>query len=282
MDQWFETLFVCLLVSKASGIQIEANALTKVNGSVFVEFTPNMMTKTIDINRYNLELGGTTSLVFEVKACRNGHVLLSNYGVQNSSKPLYDILLGHNFDRSFIAYRADDSSDQASGHYSEFNTPKILNCNVFLPFWISWAGEFIKFGKGFTVGENTVGNYVHINHFEVRKIGVLTSHGQLGEWKVQLEVSDKFAGYFDSCYMNDTKADMVVVNDMQCSEIRCATLCGLLKSCMGYNFNSSMNRCELLSFGSDVVTDIPNHSEGGWRFYSKCYNGKTACLGCYF
>ena len=35
-------------------------------------------------------------------------------------------------------------------------------------------------------------------------------------------------------------------------------------------------------FDSNVVTDIPNHIEAGWRFYTKCYNGKSACLGCCF
>ncbi|VDI39559.1 Hypothetical predicted protein [Mytilus galloprovincialis] len=91
-----------------------------------------------------------------------------------------------------------------------------------------------------------------------------------------------FAGYFDSCSMNDTKSELVVLDAIECSEMMCATRCKLSNPCMGYNFNNAMHRCELLSFGSNIVTDIPHHIEDGWRFYSKCYNGKTACLGCYF
>ncbi|VDI07989.1 Hypothetical predicted protein [Mytilus galloprovincialis] len=108
------------------------------------------------------------------------------------------------------------------------------------------------------------------------------SHDKICQDKSLFDIVDNFTGYFDSCSMDNTKSDMVVIDDIKCSEMRCTTSCGMSKTCMGYNFNSAMNRCELLWFGSDVVTDIPHHIEAGWRFYSKCYNGKTACLGCYF
>ncbi|CAC5362842.1 unnamed protein product [Mytilus coruscus] len=233
------------------------------------------MNYTIDINRYNLDLSGITSLLFKIKACDSAHVLLSTSDVRNSSKPLSEIIMGYFSDSSYIIYRAE------STHDTWFSIPNILNCTVYLPFWISWASGDIELGTGVVVGEDILGNLKKTNHFEVRSIGVFTDRGTLGNWTIQVEVSDKFAGYFDSCSMSNTKSDVVVVDDIKCSGIRCATICGMSNTCMGFNFNSVMKRCELLSFGSNVVTDIPHHTEDDWRFYSKCYNRKTACLGCY-
>ncbi|XP_076115738.1 uncharacterized protein LOC143083365 [Mytilus galloprovincialis] len=282
-EQMFEILLLFFLTSKAGGVQITTNVSTKVDGDyVNAVNTADIMDYTIDINRYNLGLSGITSLVFKIKACRWAHVLLSSSDVRNSSEPLYEIIIGYDNILSFIVYRTNDSLHPESRKYEHFYTRYILNCTVYIPFWISWAGGEIKLGTGVVVGEHVLGNLTNTDQFEVRSIGVFTDFYTLGNWTIQLEVSDKFSGYFDSCSMDNTKSDMVVVGDITCSEMRCATSCGMSKTCMGYNFNSAMNRCELLWFRSDVVTDIPHHIEAGWRFYSKCFNGKTACLGCYF
>ncbi|XP_063416192.1 uncharacterized protein LOC134697835 [Mytilus trossulus] len=261
-------------------VHITTNVSTKVNDYVDALGTADIMNYAIDISRCNLDLSGITSLMFEIKACDNGHVLLSNSYVRDSSKPLYEILIGEDNYYSVIFYRTDDSLEPGSYIFNQSNTYNILNCNVYLPFWISWADGDIKLGTGILVDENVLVSFMNPHHFEVRSIGVFTSHYKLGIWTIQVEVSDKFTGYFDSCSMENTKSDMVVVDAIKCSAMRCATSCGMSKTCMGYNFNSAMNRCELLSFESNVVTDIPNHLEAGWRFYSKCNNGKTACLGC--
>ncbi|CAC5362839.1 unnamed protein product [Mytilus coruscus] len=266
-------IYVCLYIE---GLQITTNVSTQVSGTVESWHTPDIMNYTNDVNRYNLDLSGITSLMIKLKACHSAHVLLSNSVVRNSSKPLYEIIISYFYDTSYIVYRAEGSLD------TDFSTPDILNCTVYLPFWIRWADGDIKLGTGIVVGDHVLGNFKNADHFVVRSIGVLTDRGSLGKWNIKIEVSDKFAGYFDSCSMSNTKSDVVVVDDIKCSGIRCATSCGLSKTCMGFNFNSARNRCELLSFGSNVVTDIPHHIEAGWRFYSKCYNEKTACLGCYF
>ncbi|CAC5372528.1 unnamed protein product [Mytilus coruscus] len=265
------------------GIHIVNNVLTEDSGYKKASEIVDIMNYTIDINRYNLDLKGIT-LVFEVKACVSVHILLSSSDIQNSSLPLYEIRLGGwQNTKSHILYRAGNSLTDESMHLTTVDTPNILNCTVYLPFWISYTGGHIGYGTGLLVGENTLSNVINTNQVEVRGIGVLVSYNydRSAEWKIQLE--DKFAGRFDSCSMDNNKADMAVVDDIQCpSQIECATRCGLSKTCMGYNFNSALNRCELLWFKSDVVTDIPHHIEAGWRFFSKCFNGITACLGCYF
>ncbi|VDI24038.1 Hypothetical predicted protein [Mytilus galloprovincialis] len=272
---YFASVFSC---ASPGGVHIRTNVSTKVNAFVSALNAPNITNYAIDISRCSLDLSGITSLMFEIKACANGNILLSNSNVRNSSKPLYEILIGDSNYYSIIAYRTDDSFERGSYMYNESITRDILNCTVYLPFWISWADGDIKLGTGILVDQNVLVSLMNPHHFEMRSIGVLTSHYKLGKWTIQVE--DKFTGYFDSCSMDNTKSDMAVVGAITCSAMRCATSCGMSKTCMGYNFNSAINRCELLSFESNVVTDIPNHLEAGWRFYSKCNNGKTACLGC--
>ncbi|XP_063418874.1 uncharacterized protein LOC134701669 [Mytilus trossulus] len=275
---------VCVTAQQENTLLIRVQITTNLstNGNVDSMHPADIMNYTIDVNRYSLDLNGITSLVLEINTCTWARVLLSSSGVRNSSEPFYDIVfINNNFDYFFlyIAYRTDDSEKYK---YKRFVHQIEMNCTMYLPFWISWAGGDIIFGTGINVSANVLGNVTNTNNFEVRSIGVFTHGHEERNWKIQIEVSDKFAGYFDSCSMDNTKSDMVVVGEIKCSEMRCATSCGMSKTCMGYNFNSAMNRCELLWFGSDVVTDIPHHTEAGWKFYSKCFNGKTACLGCYF
>ncbi|CAG2205170.1 unnamed protein product [Mytilus edulis] len=237
------------------------------------------MDYTIDVNKYNLELSGITSLVFELKRCGRAHVLLSSSDVRNSAKPLYEFDIGNKDYSTYIIYRSDDSLDPESRNYVNFLTPNIYDCTVYLPFWISWAEGEIKLGTGIVVGENVLGYLTNSPHFEVKAIGVLTDYGRLGNWRIYFD--DKLTGYFDSCSMNNTKSDLVVVDHMTCSTLECAMSCDMSRTCIGFNFNSAITRCELLSFGSDFVTDIPHHIEAGWKFYSQCLKKKTACLGCF-
>ncbi|XP_052059521.1 uncharacterized protein 5-like [Mytilus californianus] len=280
-----EILMLCLHVFTTRGVHIMNTVSTPNSGQgISSRRTHDIMKYSTDINKYNLDLGGMTSLMYEVKACKDAFVLLSNSDVKNSSKPLYEIQFGNSFNKkSRILYRINDSLDVGSRYMQYINSLNILNCNMYLPFWISWAGGKISYGTGLVVDENMLDSWISTNQFAVKGIEVYTSFSETGDWKIHIEVSDKFAGRFDSCSMVNHMADMVVVDDIQCpSHIECATRCGLFKICMGYNFNSALNRCEVLAFGAEIVTDIPHHIEAGWTFYSKCYNGNTACLGCYF
>lgn len=112
------------------------------------------MNCSIDINSYNLDLSGITSLVFEIKRCGRAHVILSSSDVRNSSEPLYGISIGYKTYKTFITYRADDSLDSESRNYVSFLNPNILNCTVYQTFWVSWSDGDIKLGTGNVVGEN--------------------------------------------------------------------------------------------------------------------------------
>ncbi|CAG2253174.1 unnamed protein product [Mytilus edulis] len=262
------------------GVHITTTVSTQVDGMICSWYIPDIMDYTIDVNKYNLDLSGITSLVFELKTCGRAHILMSSSDVRNSAEPMYEIDIGFDTHKTYIIHRADDSLDSGSRMFSKFLTSNIFNCSVYLPLWISWADGDIKLGTGSVVDENVLEYLTSAPQFEVKAIGVLTDYGMLGSLKIQFE--DNFIGYFDSCSMDNTKSDMVVVDDIKCSKSVCVVSCVMSRTCMGINFNTAMTSCELLSFGSDVVTDIPFHIEAGWRFYSKCFNVETACLGCYF
>lgn len=47
------------------------------------------------------------------------------------------------------------------------------------------------------------------------------------------------------------------------------------------NVSYTYNRCELLSVGTDPLTDVPKSLAVGWQYYAKCYDEKEACFGCF-
>ncbi|CAG2200270.1 unnamed protein product [Mytilus edulis] len=128
------------------GVYITTIVTTKVNDQVGSWGTADVMDYTIDVNKYNLDLSGITSLVFELKRCGRAHVLLSSSDVRNSAKPLYEFDIGNKDYSTYIIYRSDDSLDPESRNYVNFLTPNIYDCTVYLPFWISWAEGEIKLG----------------------------------------------------------------------------------------------------------------------------------------
>ncbi|CAG2196544.1 unnamed protein product [Mytilus edulis] len=168
MYKWtrLETLSVkvkCNDEQITDGLHTTTNVSTKVKGVAGVWYTPDIMNCSIDINSYNLDLSGITSLVFEIKRCGRAHAILSSSDVRNSSEPLYGISIGYKTYKTFITYRADDS----------------------------WSDGDIKLGTGNVVGENILGYSTNAPQFEVKSIGVLTDKGRLGNWKIQVEGAHK-------------------------------------------------------------------------------------------
>ncbi|VDH99134.1 Hypothetical predicted protein, partial [Mytilus galloprovincialis] len=164
-------------------VQIKTNVSTQTNDWVSAWYTADIMNYTIDINKCNLDLNGITSLVFEIKTCREAQVHLSSSDVRNSSEPLYAIVIGQIF--FYINYRANDSVESTNTEF--FQDQNLINCTVDLPLWTSWADGEIKLGSGNVVGENVLGNLTNTHPFEVKSIGVLTYPFTLGKWKIQLE-----------------------------------------------------------------------------------------------
>ena len=82
-------------------------------------------------------------LSFKIRSCDNGHVLLSTSLMDVSETAAYEIVLG--------AYE-NTISDIRRGAHGEIlvqaNTPNILNCDEFLPFWLRWGNGMLIVGSG--------------------------------------------------------------------------------------------------------------------------------------
>lgn len=156
------------------------------------------MNYTFDGNRYNLDLSGITALVFEIKACTWSHVLLSSSSVRNSSEPLYEIVFINFMDvyRLYIIYCSYGSLDSRKCNIEPFVHQIKMNCTMYLPFWISWAGGDIRVGTGIDVSANVLGNFTNTDNFDVRSIGIFTEGSRLGNWIIQIEGNFKLCTSF--------------------------------------------------------------------------------------
>ena len=60
------------------------------------------------------------------------------------------------------------------------------------------------------------------------------------------------------------------------SSCECGIHCNVNDDCLGYNFNSKWNECELVD-GNQLIKTNKNQD---WRFIAKCLQGKDACIQC--
>lgn len=58
------------------------------------------------------------------------------------------------------------------------------------------------------------------------------------------------------------------------SNIECSVLCDMNDDCLGYNYNTLGNECELID-GNQLIITTENEN---WTFLSKCLQGSSACL----
>lgn len=59
-----------------------------------------------------------------------------------------------------------------------------VDCNKYLPFWISWTNNVIKVGKGIDVGKQTFLTWNDTAPHAVNYVAFATGWGATGKWKV--------------------------------------------------------------------------------------------------
>ncbi|XP_071138508.1 uncharacterized protein [Mytilus edulis] len=129
----------------------------------------------VNINKYDLDLSGITTLTFEVKACQDATIVMSNSDDGNSSMPMYQFI--------FCGWENEKSAIRKQDQGVEVNTLGVCKCDEYRSFWIS--GD-LRIGKGLNVGINVIAEWTDPDPFTIRSIGIYT-WGGTGEWKVQLE-----------------------------------------------------------------------------------------------
>lgn len=82
-------------------------------------------------------------LAFNVRTCDNVHLLLSTSLMNVSSEVSYEVVIG-GYDNTI--------SDIRRGAHGpilvQVDTPNIMKCDEFLPFWITWGNSAITVGRG--------------------------------------------------------------------------------------------------------------------------------------
>ncbi|CAC5398571.1 unnamed protein product [Mytilus coruscus] len=238
--------------------------------------TPDILDHAMHLNKYGVEGSKITFFTFQVKASRDANIYLSSSTTMDSTIPFYDVNFGAHTNRKTQLVRRKDNllTTPFSTSWNAVIDRHRLKGWEFRDFWVSWDGGVIKNGRGSVIGE-----WTDPNPFLVKSIGVLNSYNSNGDWIIQSTVYGNASNHFIKCGPSDERVDLYVYKTvMQLSVKICAITCKTDEECMGFNY--SENSCELLSFGQDVVTAIPKMSEIGWRFYTKCYVERHACLDC--
>lgn len=96
-------------------------------------------------------------LAFNVRTCDNVHVLLSTALMNISGDASYEVVIG-GYDNTI--------SDIRRGAHGpilvQVDTPNILKCDEFLPFWIKWESSVLTVGSG-VLGSNLIMQYSESN-----------------------------------------------------------------------------------------------------------------------
>ncbi|CAG2192889.1 unnamed protein product [Mytilus edulis] len=246
-------------------------------------YEANILDYIVDLSSYRMDVLSARFLTFEVKACKHVALYASSSDNKDSTKPLYEIAIGSHHNTRTLVRRRNDASLQASSSITkQSDTQNVLNCNENRPFWISWEAGSIMVGSGNGVGENVIVSWIDQAPFSVKSLGILTLDKVVGEWKVFIPVKDNFAGYSTSCEAPGKRAVLLSLGVVSSSLLQCAAMCSQLNSCVVYNPQNQEKRCELLSVGTDPLTDVPKSLAVGWQYYAKCYDENEACFGCFF
>ncbi|XP_052059522.1 uncharacterized protein LOC127700100 [Mytilus californianus] len=89
-------------------------------------------------------------------------------------------------------------------------------------------------------------------------------------------------GYFNSCQEPDKRVVLLSLGIFSSEKLPCAVMCAQLNTCVVFKYHNQDKRCELLTFGTDLLIDDPKPTEAGWIYYTESYAGKKTCDGCFF
>lgn len=136
----------------------------------------------------NLRVKGTTTIVFEVLASNDAHILLMNDETDIDTN-VYEIVIGAG-NNTFSAIRQKRLSDNIA---SKIHKP--LDCNTERQFWVSWGQNTIKVGSGKQAGENEFLSYKDSGFKAVNYAAVSTGWGATGEWIFYNEIPRQSKDY---------------------------------------------------------------------------------------
>lgn len=128
-------------------------------------------------NQMSKSITGQNSVVFQVMACRDAHVALTQQ-FNNLQSPTYEIILGGNGNRnSFI--RDGNTFEE----FYRIDSPDVLNCNAYRTFWVKWnVDSKITVGRGAIVGVNQFMEWLDPQRRPFSGLTISTYYDQPGLW----------------------------------------------------------------------------------------------------
>ncbi len=148
---------------------------------------------------------------FAVKTGANAYILLS----ENPSA-----MIDYNTDSHYVEIEIGGYSNTKSiirvgtlGYQAGLvDTADILNSTSFRMFWISWAGDVIKVGKGLNVGQYVIIDKTYPSTIRINHLSVFNGFGFSGSWKIFLGIM-LFEIFWDGVQSFGKIHDLVSVQD---------------------------------------------------------------------
>jgi len=123
-----------------------------------------------------------TSVVVKVEARNDAHIALSKTNIDGSKgrdedTDVYEIVIGGWGNTKSVIRK-----EKGGSHKCTKSTPGILQLDESRPFWVSWTGGNIKFGRGPQVGQDVVCEWQDPNPRDINFVSVSTGWGSSGKW----------------------------------------------------------------------------------------------------
>lgn len=128
-------------------------------------------------NQMSKSIAGQNSIVFQVMACRDAHVALTQL-FNNLQSPTYEIIIGGNGNRnSFI--RDGNTFEE----FYRVDSADVLDCNAYRTFWVKWnVDSKIVVGRGAVVGANQFMDWLDPQRRSYSGLTISTYYDQPGLW----------------------------------------------------------------------------------------------------
>lgn len=129
-----------------------------------------------------MEAKNVETLTIELKVCADACLYFTDTENVRDATALYNIYLGaaNDYYSGIRVWRNKD----ASHLHETYKYNKYLDCIAYIPFWFSWTGNKVMFGKGNVTGNNVISDWSDPTPFAVNGIGISTGFGKTGKWKI--------------------------------------------------------------------------------------------------
>ncbi|CAG2243274.1 unnamed protein product [Mytilus edulis] len=218
----------------------------------YLNFAVPIQITTVDIsddNKFLADYGAFPSiesnLNFEVKGCKDAHIILTSQ--LNKIAPFYHIGIGLFTNTKTILAR-----ERINYEYVDEHEETILDCNNFVQFWLSWENGQIRLGKGLVVHVNTILAYDEDCPYAIQNIEISADEGVTLIWNFFPSVSTpaEQPAYFIAKSFNEmhTCPTFQPISTTQLDGMMlCAGDCVLEQACHAFMFNNNTGNCYLFS-----------------------------------